>query len=140
MTYLESLMRVYGLPVVQRSLSDAVASGRRPTVSVLGSALGNTAVWPAIAFGFNARGYEALDCCVGKARELVEGLKGKAGEEARASVEFFKADVLGPNVDLAGSDVVWSNDFQWGEEAQGKVEKMAFDAMGAGGCLVIYRR
>jgi len=139
-TYLESLMRVYGHPILQKALREAVQGGRRPAVSVLGSALGNTAVWPSLAFGFSARGYEALGCCVDKAKELVEGLKGEAGDEARSRVEFFKADVFGPNVDLTGSDVVWSNDFQWGEEAQSEVEKMAFDAMDAGGCLVLYRR
>ena len=137
-TYLESFMRVYGHPMLQKSLCGVINEGRKPTVSVLGSALGNTAVWPSLAFGFKSTGHEALDCCATKSNELLQNLKGRAGDEARSNVTLIHGDAF--DADLEGSDIIWSNDFQWGEEAQREVEAKAFEALSPGRCLVLYRR
>jgi len=57
-------------------------------VVVLGSALGAAAVWPALAFGFAAVGFDALHCAVDGAEGLLRGLKGDHGKATRARVVF----------------------------------------------------
>jgi len=138
-TYLESFMRILGHPTLQSSLRGISKAGKTPKVVVLGSALGNQVIWGSAAFGFEGVGYDVLGCCVEKAEEIADGLKGEGGEGIREKVKFEKRNVTEEELDLDGANLVWSNDHEWGEEAQRKVEKMAFEGLKEGGGLVLYR-
>lgn len=143
-TFLPSLFRIYGHPLVQKLLKEkAEASEEPPALLVLGSALGNCAVWPALAFGFKATGFDVLESCVQKTNDIIGSLKGKGAETLKDLTKFEVADVISDS-DVVGSEmkaatVIWSNDHEWGQAAQRKIEEMAFANMTEGSCLVLYR-
>ena len=121
----------------------AEASEEPPALLVLGSALGNCAVWPALAFGFKATGFDVLESCVQKTNDIIGSLKGKGAETLKDLTKFEVANVISDS-DVVGSEmkaatVIWSNDHEWGQAAQRKIEEMAFANMTEGSCLVLYR-
>lgn len=144
-TFLPSLFRVYGHPLVQEILREkAEGSEAPPSLLVLGSALGNCAVWPALAFGLRATGFDILESCVHKTNnDIIASLKGNGAERLRGLVKFEVADVISDSdrvePEMKAASVVWSNDHEWGEVAQRKVEEMAYANMSEGSCLVLYR-
>ena len=149
-TFLPSMFRVYGHPLLQKLLKEKAEkndasdnSNKQPSVLVLGSALGNCAVWPALAFGFKATGFDILESCVQKTNAIIGSLKGKGAETLRDLTRFEAVNVISQS-DLVGREmkeasVVWSNDHEWGQAAQRKIEEMAFENMTEGSCLVLYR-
>lgn len=142
-TFLGSFMRVAGHPVAQGRFGEVLRGGGTPHVVSLGSALGNSVVWPAAAFGFTGKGYDVLESAVGKARELVAGLKGEGGRGVGARVSFEAGDVLedeGAAKEIGRADLVWANDHSWGEEAQRRLEELCWERMQPGACLVLYRK
>eukprot|EP00585_Thalassiosira_rotula_P016422 CAMPEP_0196168600 /NCGR_PEP_ID=MMETSP0911-20130528/3301_1 /TAXON_ID=49265 /ORGANISM="Thalassiosira rotula, Strain GSO102" /LENGTH=495 /DNA_ID=CAMNT_0041434615 /DNA_START=78 /DNA_END=1565 /DNA_ORIENTATION=- len=145
-TFLPSLFRVYGHPLVQEILREKAEGGGEapPSLVVLGSALGNCAVWPALAFGFRATGFDILESCVRKTNDdIIASLKGNGAARLRDLVKFEVANVLSDadrvEPEMKAASVVWSNDHEWGEAAQRKVEEMAYANMSEGSCLVLYR-
>ena len=74
-------------------------------------------------------------------KRLVENLKGEGGKKIQELVEFVNDDALGDvaKEQIKSADVVWANDFSWGTESQEKLERVAFDSMTEGSCLVLYR-
>jgi len=161
-TYLSSFFQVMGNPLIQQSMN----SNNNPTnnkkkkknyqMVVLGSALGSACVWPATAFGFQAVGFDIMDTCIDTSNRLIESVAGKGGELLRERVEFRKIDVLqeieevqtaiNNNTNCGNDDdddetmnIIWSNDYMWGEEAQLEVENKAFEAMRTGDVIVLYR-
>jgi hypothetical protein len=134
-TYLQSCMRVLGHPAVQSALQQAVDSKRKPHVVSLGSALGNTVTWPAIAFNFSGVGFDVLGSVVEKANSLVP---------ENVEAEFKQEDVLSDAAgavkqEIAKADVIWINDFAWGKEANERVEKMCLESMKDGAVAIMYR-
>ena len=71
----------------------------------------------------------------------MENLKGEGGKKIQELVEFVNDDALGDvaKKQIKSADVVWANDFSWGTESQEKLERVAFDSMTEGSCLVLYR-
>jgi len=139
-TYLSSCMKVFGHPVVQNVLKSPAAT--TPHVVSLGAALGNTAIWPAAAFGFTSTGFDLLDTATTKATELLTSLAGDVGTDLQTRVKLQTADVLtSPEVAAAlpAADVVWLNDFSWSPPAQLAAERVCFDNMRPGAALVLYR-
>jgi hypothetical protein len=146
-TYTEGMFRIYGHPLVQAALKNAVAtSSSPPKVLVLGSALGTACVLPALAFGFKAVGYDALTTCIDKSKELASKVKGEAGEKLNKLVSFesgniFDGETTAKEVSsqISESTVIWSNDFSWSKAQQSEVEIAAFNNLPVGGVLVLYR-
>jgi len=155
-TYFQSYFRVFNQSVIQKALRAQLLDGQTqtaaPKVVVLGSALGGAAVWPALAFGFRATGFDVLPGCVEAAKRIAAvtepALKylhthcGRAGD-APSCAEFHCVDVVKDNTvvsqDLKDATVVWANDFTWPKEAQRCVEETVLQALPEGGVLVLYR-
>jgi len=148
-TFLPSLFRVYGHPLLQKLLKEKAEknasedNNEPPALLVLGSALGNCAVWPALAFGFKATGFDILESCVQKTNAIIGSLKGKGAETLKDLTRFEVANVISDSDkvsrEMKAASVVWSNDHEWGQAAQRKIEEMAFENMTEGSCLVLYR-
>jgi len=139
-TYLQSFMKIMGAPPVQKALA---ACPGVPHVVSLGSALGSSIVWPAAAFGFTGVGFDALSAAVEKSTALVGDLAGKGGEAVQGAVEFRTGDVLeaeaGVEEEIRKADIVWLNDFSWGQDSNQAVEQLCFQSMKRGAMLVLYR-
>jgi hypothetical protein len=153
-TYLDSFLRVIGHPTLQLMLRAKLDGGdgtkpaekpvfATPKIVVLGSALGNTAVWSAAAFGFEAVGFDTLHACTDAANALLNAsLKEPAREQISSLVRLECADVLedaGVAAEVATATVVWANDFAWPPEAQRRLEARVYAALPTGASLVLYR-
>ena len=123
---------------------------------MLGSALGAACVWPALAFGFSATGFEKLACCVEESQQLATVADPvlqylakpvasweDAAAPAPAIANFVCADVVADAAlvapELADAAVVWSNDYAWPQDVQRKSEELAHASMAPGSVLVLYR-
>jgi tetratricopeptide (TPR) repeat protein len=161
-TYFASSLRIFMEPVVQHCVSRGHGPhGQVPKMVGLGSALGNTVVWPALAFGFRGICFDILSSCTEGASELYhkaadaiarkntvlkeykgDDEHGGGGSEVGA-VTFETLDVV-QEVDRVAEEckdanVVWINDFSWPVEAQQIIEQTAYNNMPSNSVMVLYR-
>jgi tetratricopeptide (TPR) repeat protein len=162
-TYFTSSLRIFMEPIVQHCLKRGHGNhGQVPKMVGLGSALGNTIVWPAIAFGFRGVCFDILPSCTNSAKELyqnaadaierknkifkqyqnVEGGDGGDGSHA-GHVHFETMDVIHEinrvKDECKDANIVWINDFSWSIDSQKKIEKNVYDSLPSNSVMILYR-
>ena len=154
-TYFQSSLRIFMEPVVQNAVSKGHGgNGAFPKIVALGSALGNTVSWPAIAFGFRGIGFDVLESCTKGAEELYATaataidrknvvLGDIDGGASAGAVRFETINVIDEKVrigkECTDANVVWLNDYAWSIEAQKEVEENVMRNLPSGSVMVLYR-